>query len=169
MPILTQTLSANTAITFDLSALATSSSGLGGRESSQVDNTATNFLGALVNVKGIVSHASTAPAVGQRISLYVWGADTSLATTGIDALDGTDSAETLTHAAVLNSLRWVATSEVTSATAGLTYFFQPFDVAARFDGILPRFWGLYVTHSHAGALGAANSALFSFNGLTFTS
>ena len=168
MPILTQTLSANTAITFDLSALATSTSGLGGRESTQIDNTTTNYLGALVNVKGIVAGA-TAPVIGQNISLYVWGADTSLATTGIDALDGTDSAETLTHAAILRALRWVATSEVTVATAALTYFFQPFDVAASFNGIMPKFWGLYVTHSHAGALGAANSALFSFNGLTFTS
>ena len=169
MPILTQTLSANTAITLDLSALATSTSGLGGRESTQIDNTTTNYLGALVNVKGIIGHASTAPVIGQNISLYVWGADTSLATTGIDTLDGTDSAETLTHAAILRALRWVATSEATVATAALTYFFQPFDVAASFNGIVPKFWGLYATHSHAGALGAANSALFSFNGLTFTS
>lgn len=169
MPILNQTLSANTPIAFDLSNLAPSTSGLGGRETTQQDNTTTKYSGALVNVKGIQGHASTAPVVGQKISIYVWGADTSLATIGIDTLDGTDSAETLTHAAILNALRWVATSEVTAATAGLTYYFQPFDVAAKFDGILPNFWGLYLTHNHAGALGASNNALFSFNGLSYTS
>ncbi len=169
MAALTQTLSASTAITFDLSSLATSSSGLGGRESMQVDNSTTKYYGALVNVKGIIGHASTAPVAGQGIVLYAWGADTSLATTAIDSLDGTDSVETLTHAGVLRSLRFVAMAEATVATAGLTYFFQPFDVAAKFDGVLPNFWGLYVTHNHAGALGASNNALFSFQGLTYTS
>ena len=160
--------SANTAISFDLSALPGSVNGLAGRESTQVDNTTTRYDGALVNVKGIIGHAATAPVIGQRMSLYVWGADTSLATTGIDALDGTDSAETLTHGAILNSLRHVATTDVTVATAALTYFFQPFDVAAFFNGVMPKFWGLYATHNQAGALGAANSALFSFNGITYT-
>jgi hypothetical protein len=166
--ILTETLSSNTAITLDLSSLATSASGLGGRESTQVDNTSTNYIDALVNIKGIVGHASTAPTIGQLITIYVWGADTSLATTAIDTLDGTDSAETLSHAAVLNGLRWAGASAVTVATAGLAYYIQPFSVAALFGGILPKFWGLYVTHNHTGALAAAQSGLFSFNGVTYT-
>ena len=67
--ILTQTSSANTAITFDLSSLATSSTFLAGRESTQVDNTTNNYVDALVNVKGILGHASTAPTVGQKVTL----------------------------------------------------------------------------------------------------
>jgi hypothetical protein len=168
MSVLTQTLSSNTAITFDLSSLATSTSFLGGRESTQIDNTSTNYADAIVNVKGITGHASTAPTVGQYIGIWVWGADTSLATTGIDTLDGTDSAETLSHAAILNSLRFAGAPTVTAATAALVYYNMPFSVAALFGGVMPKFWGLYVSHNHTGALGASNSGLFSFSGVTYT-
>lgn len=169
MPILTTTYSANTAITFDLSALATSATFVAGRESTEVNNTTTQYIDAIVNVDGITGHATTAPVVGQMIQLYVWGADTSLVTVPIDVLDGLDSAETLSHVAVLNALRFAAAPAVTVATAALVYYIQPFSVASLFGGIMPKFWGLYAAHSHAGALGASNNALFSFNGITYTS
>jgi hypothetical protein len=158
--------SSNTAITFDISSLATSSTFLAGRESTQIDNSSTLYLDALVNVKEILGHASTAPTIGQMINLYVWGADTSLATTAIDVLDGTDSNETLSHAAVLNSLRLAGSSVVTVATAGLKYTFMPFSVAALFGGVLPKFWGLFLSHNQTGALAASQSTNFSFNGIT---
>ena len=167
--ILTQTSSANTAITFDLSSLATSSTFLGGRESTQIDNTTNNYVDALVNVKGILGHASTAPVVGQLMALYIFGADTSLATTAIDVLAGADAARTLGHASVLNSLRFVAAPTVTVATAGLKFWIQPFSVAAQFNGIMPKFWGLYLSHNHAGALAAAQTGLFAYSGITYTS
>ena len=160
--------SANTAITLDVSSLATSSTFVAGRESSEISNVSNLYNDAIVNVKGITGHASTAPTVGQLIALYAWGADTSLATTGIDTLDGTDSAETLAHLSVLNSLRFAGAAAVTVATAGLVYYFQPFSIAQLFGGILPKFWGLYVAHNHTGALAAAQSALFSYNGITYT-
>jgi hypothetical protein len=166
--VLTQTLSANTAITFDVSSLAPSGSFLTGRESNQVDNTATNYLDAIVNVKGITGHASTAPSIGQQINLYVWGADTSLATTGIDTLDGTDSNESITHAGILNSLKTVPPATVTATTVGLVHYFMPFSVAQLFGGTMPKFWGLYLAHNHTGALAASQANLFSFNGVTFT-
>ena len=166
--ILTQTYSANTAITFDLSSLGTSSSFLAGRESTQVDNTSTMYDDCIVCVKGITGGAS-APTVGQYILLKVWGADTSLATTAIDVLDGTDSAETLAHASVLNSLRTAAAPTVTVATGSLVYYIQPFSVAALFGGVMPKFWGLFLAHNHTGALAAAQTGLFSFNGITYTS
>lgn len=166
--ILTQTLSANTAITFDISSLGTSSTFVAGRESTQVDNTSTNYIDAIVNVDTILGHASTAPTIGQQIQLYAWGADTSLATTAIDVLDGTDSAETLSHVSILNSLKFVAAPTVTVATAGLAYFIPPFSVASLFGGNMPKFWGLYLAHNHTGALAASQSALFSFNGVTYT-
>jgi hypothetical protein len=160
--------SSNNAITFDLSSLASSSSFVGGRESGQIDNTTNKFVDALVAVQGITGHASTAPTVGQYIGLWVWGADTSLATTPIDVLDGTDSAETLSHGSVLNSLRLAGMSAVTVATAGLVYYFPPFSVAQLFGGIMPKFWGLFAAHNHTGALGGSNSGLFSYNGITYT-
>ena len=160
--------SANTAITFDISSLGSSATFVAGRECSQIDNTSNLFVDALVNVDGITGHASTALTIGQLIALYCWGADTSLATTAIDVLDGTDSAETLGHVSVLNSLRLAGTSAVTVATAGLVYYIQPFSVAQLFGGIMPKFWGLYLTHNHTGALAASQSTLFSYNGITYT-
>ena len=166
--VLTQTYSANTAITLDLSSLATSSTFVAGIESGEINNTSNMYVDAIVNVKGITGHASTAPTVGQMIQLYVWGADTSLGTTTIDTLDGTSSTETLGHVSVLNSLRFAAAPTVTVATAALVYYIQPFSVAQLFGGIMPKYWGLYVAHNHTGALGASNNSLFSYNGITYT-
>lgn len=168
MAVTNITYSGNTAITFDISSLGTSSTFVAGRESTQIDNTSTLYMDALVTVDGIAGHASTAPTVGQMIQLYVWGSDTSLATTAIDVLDGTDSAETLSHVSVLNSLRFVAAPTVTVATAGLLYYILPFSVAQRFGGVMPKFWGLFLSHNHTGALAASQSGLFSFNGITYT-
>lgn len=160
--------SANTAITFDISSLGTSATWVVGRESSQIDNTANLYVDCIVNVDGIVGHASTAPTIGQSINLWCWGADTSLATTPIDVLDGTDSAETLGHVSVRDSLRLAGVATVTVATAGLSYYIQPFSVAQLFGGIMPKFWGLFLAHNHTGALAAAQSGLFSYNGITYT-
>lgn len=168
MATTTPSYSANTAITFDISSLATSSTFVAGRESTEVDNTTNKYMDAIVNVKGITGHATTAPVVGQQIRLYVWGADTSLVTTPIDVLDGLDSAETLSHVSVLNSLRLAGEATVTVATAALVYYIQPFSVAAVLGlPTLPKFWGLYQAHNHTGALAAAQSALFSYNGIKF--
>jgi hypothetical protein len=168
MAVTNITYTSNTAITFDLSSLGTSSTFVAGRESTQIDNSSNLYVDAIVNVKGITGHASTAPTVGQMIQLYCWGADTSLATTAIDTLDGTDSAETLSHVSVLNSLRRVDTPVVTVATAALVYYVMPFSVAAMFGGVMPKFWGLFLAHNHTGALGSSNNSLFSYNGVTYT-
>ena len=162
------TYSTNTNITLDLSSLATSSTFLGGRESTQIDNSSTLYMDALVDADGITGHASTAPVIGQMIQIYVWGSDTSLSTTAIDVLDGTDSAETLSQAHVLNGLRFAAAASVTVATAALVYNFSPFTIAPLFGGVLPKFWGLFVAHNHAGNLGASNNAKFRFHGITYT-
>jgi hypothetical protein len=165
--VLTTTYSSNTAITFDISGLGTSSTFVAGRESTQIDNTSTKYVDALVTVDGITGHASTAPTVGQMIVLYCWGADTSLGTTPIGALDGTDSAETIT-VELLQGLKFVAAPTVLATTAGLVYYIQPFSVAQLFGGVMPQFWGLYLAHNHTGALAASQTALFSFNGITYT-
>jgi hypothetical protein len=157
-----------TAMTMDISSLATSSTFLGGYESNEVDNTTTRWDDFLVNVDGILGHASTAPVVGQQIQLYVWGSDVSLATTPIDVLDGTASAETLAHDAVRQSLRSVSAPAVTVATAALKYYVQPFSIAQFFGGNCPTFWGLFLAHNHAGALAGAQSGLFSYQGIKYT-
>lgn len=159
----------DTAITFDVSSLGASSTFLAGRESTQIDNTTNKFVDAIVTCDGILGHASTAPTVGQQIQLYLWGSDVSLATTPIDVLDGTDSAETLAHDSVRQSLRLVAAPTVTVATAGLKYYIMPFSVAAQFDGVMPKFWGLFLAHNHTGALAATQSGIWSYYGIKYDS
>ena len=154
----------DTAITFDVSSLGTSSTFLAGRESTQIDNTTNKFIDAIVTCDGILGHASTAPTIGQQIQLYIWGSDVSLATTAIDVLDGTDSAETLAHDSVRQSLRLVAAPTVTVATAGLKYYIMPFSVASYFDH-MPKFWGLFLAHNHTGALAASQSGIWSYYGI----
>jgi hypothetical protein len=164
--ILTTTYSANTAITFDISGLGASSTFVAGRESTEIDNTVNKFIDCLVNVDGIIGHASTAPVIGQTICLWVWGSDTT--GDAPDTLIGVDGARTISHVSPLNSLRFAGAAYVTVATAGLVYEIQPFSVASLFGGIVPKFWGLYLAHNHAGALAAAQSGLFSYNGITYT-
>lgn len=157
--------SANTAITLDLSSLAASSTFVAGRESTQIDNTTTKYQDALVYVLGITGSAS-APTAGQQINVYLWGADTSLATTAIDTLDGVDSAETITLP-TLQALKFAAAAYTTTTTASQVYYIQPFSVASKFGGVMPKFWGLYVATSLTGGLAASMSGKFSFVGIKY--
>lgn len=168
MAVITQTSSANTAITFDISSLGTSSTFVAGRESTQIDNTSNNYVDCIVTCDGITG-GSTTPTIGQYIGLWVWGADTSLATTAIDTLDGTDSAETISNVSILNSLKLAASPAVTAATGSLVYHIQPFSVAQLFGGVMPKFWGLFLAHNHTGALAASQSGIWSYSGITYTS
>jgi hypothetical protein len=167
--VLTTTYNGDTAITFDISSLGTSSTFVAGRNSTEIDNTSNKFVDCIVDVEGITGHASTAPTVGQVIQLFIVGNDTSFATKTIGGvIDGSDGAATLPHVSVLQSLRLVGQAAVTVATAGLVYYIQPFSVAAQFGGVMPKFWCLYLAHNHTGALAASQSTLFSYNGITFT-
>ena len=158
--------SSNTAITMDLSALASSATFVAGRESSQVDNTTNKYVDVLVS--GSVS-VGTTPTANTSILVYVYGADTSLATTAIDVLDGTDSAETLTNVGILNALRLGASINVPAATTDVQYFVLPFSVAALFGGVVPKFWGLYVAQNTGVALrtNAINTNSFEYVGIKY--
>ena len=158
----------STAITFDISSLATSTTFLAGRESNEQTNATTRYDDVELYIKGITGHATTAPVVGQMIQIYAWGSEVSLATTPIDVLDGVDSVETLSHDAVRQSLAIIASPTVTVATAALVYPTRPITLAQFFGGSMPLFWGLFLAHNHAGALAAAQSALFSFRGINYT-
>jgi hypothetical protein len=158
--------SSNTTITIDLANLASSSTFLAGRESTQVDNTTTKFIDCLVS--GFIS-VGTTPTANTTITVYVWGADTSLATAALDALDGTDSAETLTNTGILNALRFGASIAVPAATSDLQYIVLPFSVAQLFGGVMPKFWGLFVSHNTAVNLrnNAVNTNNFEFVGIKY--
>ena len=152
-------------ITMDLANLASSSTFVAGRESSQIDNATTNkYLDALV--RGSIS-VGTTPTANTIINIYVWGAFVSLATTAIDVLDGTDSAETLTNTGVLYSLRPGPSINVIASTSDIAYPVLPFSVAALFGGVMPPFWGLFVAHNTGVALrnNAVNTNAFQYIGV----
>jgi hypothetical protein len=158
--------SSNTTITIDLANLGSSATFVAGRESSQVDNTSNKYIDALVS--GFVS-VGTTPTANTTIAVYVYGADTSLATTALDTLDGTDSAETLTNTGILNGLRLGATVAVPANTSDVQYIVLPFSVASLFGGVMPKFWGLFVSHNTGVALrnNAVNTNNFEFVGIKY--
>jgi hypothetical protein len=114
----TVNFSSNTAITMDLANLGSSATFVAGRESTQIDNTSNKYIDDMVSGKVSVG---TTPTANTMIVVYVWGADTSLATTAIDVLDGTDSAETLTNVGILGALRLGAAISVPAATSDVAY------------------------------------------------
>ena len=165
MATTTVNYSSNTAITMDLASLATSATFVAGRESTQIDNTSNKYIDCLVS--GFVS-VGTTPTANTTIAIYVWGADTSLATTPLDTLDGTDSAETLTNTGILNALRLGASIAVPAATSDVQYIVLPFSVATLFGGVMPKYWGLFVSHNTGVNLrSTVNTNLFEFVGIKY--
>lgn len=165
MATTTVNYSANTTITMDLASLATSATFVAGRESTQIDNTSNKYIDCLVS--GFVS-VGTTPTANTTIAIYVYGADTSLATTALDTLDGTDSAETLTNTGILNALRLGASVAVPAATSDVQYIVLPFSVATLFGGVMPKYWGLFVTHNTGVNLRSTNNTnQFDFVGIKY--
>ena len=158
----------NTTITMDLANLATSSTFVAGRESSQIDNTSTLYVDALIN--GFIS-VGTTPTANTVINVYVWGSYVSLATTPIDTLDGTDSAETLTNTGILYALSPLASILVPATTSDVQYPIVAKSVCYALQvPVLPKFWGLYVSHNTGVNLrnNAVNTNSFTFFGVNYT-
>lgn len=143
----TQTInySSNTTITMDLANLASSASFVAGRESTEVDNTTNKFVDAIV--QGSVS-VGTTPTASTTINVFVYASDTSLATTPIDVIDGVDSAETITNTGILYSMfRLGAAINVLATTSDIAYPVAPFSIAQLYGGVMPKYWGLFVSHN----------------------
>lgn len=165
MPTITVSYSSNTTITISPASLGTSSTFVAGRESTEVDNTTNKYVDALVSGKVTVG---TTPTASTQIAVYVWGAHTSLATTALDTLDGTDSAETLTNTGILNALRLGATVQVPATTSDIGYIILPFSVAALFGGVMPKFWGLFLAHNTGVNLNStAGNHVFEYVGIKY--
>ena len=145
MATTTVNYSSNTAITMDLANLASSSTFVAGRECTEIDNTTNKYLDAMV--RGSIS-VGTTPTANTQIAVYVSGANTSLATTALDTLDGTDSAETLTNTGVLSSFKRLATINVLANTSDIAYPILTCSVCAALGLLfLPKFWGLFAAHN----------------------
>lgn len=167
MATTTVVYSSNTAITIDLSGLASSSSFLAGRESNEIDNTTNKYLDAIVRGSFIVG---TTPATTGGLKVFVWGSDTSLATTALDVLDGADSTETFTATSLGATVMPASFTPVLVATSDIKYHVKSFSVARALGlSVLPKYWGIFVAHNMTAALktDAGNTNAFSFNGIKY--
>ena len=136
-------------LTITLAALATSSTFLAGRESTVVSNATNLYLDYLMDGK-VTTGTSPTTAKSIRIYLYASIADTPAYP---DVFDGTDSAETVSAAEVLNQLPllWALG---TNATDNQTYPALPKAVSLAFGGVIPQEWGAFVAHDTAVNLNA---------------
>lgn len=145
--------SANTvAFTFDVSSLA-SSTVWAGRASTAVDNTTNLDVDHLV---GGVTKLGTGPTASKTVAIYVYSIVKIAAgvPTYVDGITGTDAAKTMTSANVALGCLKRLWSASTDATTGLVLAMPPTSIAARFGGILPPFYGLFMTHDSGVALDA---------------
>jgi hypothetical protein len=129
-------------ITITLASLATSATRIVGVESTAIDNSSNLYLDALVSGK---ITTGTSPTGGQ-IDIWIYASHDETPTYP-DVLDGTDSAETFTDENARNSALRLGAVIVPDTTSSQTYWIAPFSVAALYGGVLPRFWGLFVSHS----------------------
>lgn len=131
-----------TTITISLASLATSSF-TAGQEATAVTNSVNGYNQALVG--GYIT-VGTTPTANTTILIYAFSA-LDETPTWPDVFDGTDSAETVTSVGIGNGfLRLGARLDVDSASSNRIYPFT-FELSSLFDGVMPRDWGLWVTHN----------------------
>lgn len=136
---------ASAAITISLASIATSSTFVAGAESNQIDNSSNKYDDALLQGKITVG---TTPTANTQILVYVWGSDTDITGAALDVLDGADSTETITSAGVRNGMLKLAGSlDVDSNTSNRVYYLGSIAIAQLFGGVMPKYWGLFVTHN----------------------
>jgi hypothetical protein len=135
-------------LTITLASLATSSTRVAGRESTAVDNGTNLYVDALVAGKFTVG---TTPTISTFIDVWIYAARDetptypTLVTTGITGSDA--GATAATEGIRSNAMRLGATVLVDATTSDRGYDFAPFSVAALYGGVLPRRWGVFVTHN----------------------
>jgi hypothetical protein len=140
-----------TDFTITLGGLASSSTLLAGREGTVVDNTST--LAEDYNIGGKIT-VGTTPTIDTRIEGWIYTNLTGL-TTYPDVMDGTDSDETVTSAAIKRAAMTLAfVLDIDSTTSNRTYWIKEFSLVQRLGGVIPQKFGLFVTHNTGATLNA---------------
>ena len=133
---------ATISVTITLASLAASSTLLAGRESTAIDNGASNkYLDYLL--AGNYRTAATLLQAGTIRTAVVGARDDT--PTWPDVFDGTDSVETVTTADIFNSICFLASDIATDATQR-TWPFGPVSVESLF-GKIPDQFVIFVTHT----------------------
>ncbi len=131
-----------TDLTITLASLASDSNLLAGRESTVVDNSSDLFIDALLGGK---ITTGTSPTDAKTIEVWAYGENLDDDVYN-DVLDGTDSAETITSNDIKNAALKLAQIIKTNNTSDRIYLFGPISLASLFSGLVPRKWGVFVTH-----------------------
>lgn len=135
---------ASRAPTLTLASLAASSTLLGGRESSAVDNGATNkYLDVLV--AGFFKTAAANAQIGSINVAVVGNLDDT--PTWPDVFDGTDSVETVSLQGVYDQVCKLAAQITTTATNALVWPFGPVAIAGLFGGVIPDQFVFFISHN----------------------
>lgn len=135
-----QTPGTQAAITITLASLATSSTLVVGRASTVVSSG--NWSDALVS--GTIM-TGTSPTGGE-IDVYVWAQQDDTPTYP-DSITGTDAGKTFASTNVRDAALVLARTIGMDTTSNQAYQVKAFSVAALFGGVLPKRWGIFVTHS----------------------
>lgn len=139
------------AITIGLASLASSSTLLAGRESTQIDNRTNRDLDHLLAGK---IQVGTTPSVDTTIEVWVFAPIKIVSGTPTypDVFDGTDSAETITSDGIKGAaVVHVVTLDVDATASDRDYPFNPVSISQLFNW-MPPFWGVFVTHDTGVAL-----------------
>lgn len=85
-------------------------------------------------------------------------------------IDGVDSAETITSSGIREGfLKIVSIISVDATTSDRKYNFNAGGIAAYFNGVMPRYWGVFVTHNTGVNLNATSgNHEIKFTGVTYT-
>lgn len=135
---------ATTTPTCTLASLAASSTLLGGRESTAIDNGVTNkYLDYYL--AGHYGAAATTNQAGS-IRTAVVGAQGDVITWP-DVFDGTDSVETVSKAGVYDAVCRLLSEIAADATASQVWPFGPCSIAAQFGGICPDNFLFFISHN----------------------
>jgi hypothetical protein len=148
MATVNQSYAASQNHTITLASLATSSTLLAGRASTAIDESSNLYLDELL--AGFFTVGSS-PVAGE-IAIYCYGNIDGSPTypgyaSGNAAITGSDAAFTFVTSGQRDSALRFAHSITTAATTGQKYSFGPISVASLFGGRLPKYWGVWVSHS----------------------
>jgi len=136
--------SSNLTVT-NLHGIASSSTWVAGWTSATIDNTADLDLDKLVSGSFVVE--SSGLAAGEiRVYVYAMLDDTTWPDIFSSGTEGTQGTATLHDTEIRDSLK-LLWAQSTDTTASRVYPMQSASVAARFDGVLPPKFALFVTQS----------------------
>lgn len=134
-------------ITFTVASLVTDANLLSGRQSNAVSNLTTRAVDYLLS--GRVT-TGTSPTAGR---IEVWAVASWDGTNWPDAFTASDANRAITTSDIKNSICVLVASMNTDATSR-AYHFAGVSIAARFGGVVPPAFALFVVHNTVVALSA---------------